>query len=427
WGGMQDWNYLFMGCNDVTIEVSNSDQPPTSQIPILWNENRDSMLAYIETALIGVRGVVTDADTGVHLAATVAVAGRDHDLQTDPDVGDYHRMLLPGTYDLTFQASGYETRFFTNVVVAEGDATRLEVTMSLPAQVVSPNGGEELTVGEEAIVTWTGHPEARFQVQYTPDYGATGTITDDFEGGVLDPAYTTGGDAPWSLTRTEALSGYWSARAGAISNDEVSWLTRTAAGGDSSFWYKVSSEADGDFFNFYIDGDLEIHASGTAGPWTYYSTTLSPGSHELKWEYAKDGSSIDGDDTVWIDDLEMRQEAIAWADIITLTDPGATSTPWIPAESGGAFKVRVRSYYEESGYGAWDESDATFAVVDAQCLSGDTNEDSELTVGGDVPAFVELLLGTGGGSDYQRCAADVNADGAIDGRDAQGFVNLFRP
>jgi hypothetical protein len=172
---------------------------------------------------------------------------------------------------------------------------------------------------------------------------------------------------------------------------------------------------------------MEIHASGTSAVWTYYSTTLPAGSHELRWEYAKDGSSVNGDDTAWVDDLEMVQDGAVWVDIVALTDPGATSTPWVPAESGEAFKVRVRSYYEESGYGAWDESDATFAVVDVQCVGGDANEDSELTVEGDVPVFVELLLGTVGGSDYQRCAADVNADGSIDGRDAQDFVNLFMP
>ncbi|MBU0617075.1 MAG: zinc carboxypeptidase, partial [Planctomycetes bacterium] len=64
-GGMQDWDYHYVGSNDVTLELSNNYIPPYSQIPTYWSQNRDSMLAYVATCLIGVRGIVTDATTGV--------------------------------------------------------------------------------------------------------------------------------------------------------------------------------------------------------------------------------------------------------------------------------------------------------------------------------------------------------------------------
>ena len=128
-GGMQDWNYRYMGDNDVTIELSNTKRPPYYQIPQYWEDNRESMLAYMETCLIGVRGIVTDADTGAPLAATVTVVGRDHEIHTDPDVADYHRMLLPGTYELRFEAEGYDPMVVGNVVVSTGDATRLDVNL----------------------------------------------------------------------------------------------------------------------------------------------------------------------------------------------------------------------------------------------------------------------------------------------------------
>ena len=129
WGGMQDWNYHFRGCNEVTIELSDIKEPPASQIAAFWSDNRESMLAYIETSLIGVRGIVTDAGSGAPLAATVTVVGRDHEIYTDPDVGDYHRMLLPGVYDLTFQADGFDPVVSSGVVVSSGDATRLDVEL----------------------------------------------------------------------------------------------------------------------------------------------------------------------------------------------------------------------------------------------------------------------------------------------------------
>ncbi|MHC4803602.1 MAG: M14 family zinc carboxypeptidase, partial [Planctomycetota bacterium] len=73
WGGMQDWNYHHMGNNEVTLELSDTHDIPASQIPIYWDDNRQSMLAYIETCLIGVRGLVTDEARGQPLAATVSV------------------------------------------------------------------------------------------------------------------------------------------------------------------------------------------------------------------------------------------------------------------------------------------------------------------------------------------------------------------
>jgi len=127
YGGMQDWNYVWMGCNEVTIELSNTKWPSYSQIAGLWNDNRDAMLAYMELCLEGVRGSVTDAVSGMPLDATVEVVGKDHEVYTDPEVGDYHRMLLPGTYSLRFSASGYQTKTFFGVSVGSGDATRLDV------------------------------------------------------------------------------------------------------------------------------------------------------------------------------------------------------------------------------------------------------------------------------------------------------------
>ncbi len=62
-GGMQDWSYRYMGCNEVTLELSDIKWPNPSQIPDFWDDNRESMLAYMETCLIGVRGLVTDGVT----------------------------------------------------------------------------------------------------------------------------------------------------------------------------------------------------------------------------------------------------------------------------------------------------------------------------------------------------------------------------
>jgi len=129
YGGMQDWNYRYMGGNEVTIELGSNKEPPFSQVPTLWNDNREAMLSYLETSLIGLRGIVTDARTGAPLAARVQVVGRDHNVYTDPDVGDYHRMLMPGVYDVLFSADGFDATTYLDVGVPPGDAARLDAAL----------------------------------------------------------------------------------------------------------------------------------------------------------------------------------------------------------------------------------------------------------------------------------------------------------
>ncbi len=166
YGGMQDWNYVWMGCNEVTIELSDSKWPPYSQIAGLWNDNRDSMLAYMELCLDGVRGVVTDAVTGLPVSATVRVTGIGHDVFTDPDVGDYHRMLLPGTYSVEFSASGYEDQVVSGVTVGSGVATRVDVT--LMPQGSNPPVPDVKVNGSDGPITITQAQSLLVQVSLDP-------------------------------------------------------------------------------------------------------------------------------------------------------------------------------------------------------------------------------------------------------------------
>lgn len=128
-GGMQDWNYNWLACNEVTIELYDTKWPDPSVLPGLWEDNREAMLAYMDQCHRGIRGLVTDASTGQPLAATVSLLEIGKDVYTDPDVGDYHRMLLPGTYTVQFSAEGYWPQTFSDVEVVADSATRLDVQL----------------------------------------------------------------------------------------------------------------------------------------------------------------------------------------------------------------------------------------------------------------------------------------------------------
>jgi hypothetical protein len=129
-GGRQDWMYWWNGGREVTIELYNTKNPPGSALPQRWTNNHESFLAFMEEGLKGIRGIVTDAATHSPLKARIDVAGISRvPVFTDSAVGDYHRLLMPGTYTLIAQAPGYYADTVRNVVVVDSPATRVDIVL----------------------------------------------------------------------------------------------------------------------------------------------------------------------------------------------------------------------------------------------------------------------------------------------------------
>merc|ERR1712039_754782 len=59
-GGMQDYNYIWHGCMEVTLELSCCKFPPASELQQFWEDNRKSLLAFLGEAHRGVKGFVKD-------------------------------------------------------------------------------------------------------------------------------------------------------------------------------------------------------------------------------------------------------------------------------------------------------------------------------------------------------------------------------
>ncbi|MCD6097768.1 carboxypeptidase regulatory-like domain-containing protein [bacterium] len=129
-GSLQDWVYWQRSDIDFTIELSNTKAPPVSSLDGLWEDNREAMFQFALCSLWGIRGIVTDSITGEPLPATVSVEGLDRDVHCDPAVGDYHRILLNGFYNLTFSCPGYRTKTVTGVYADTTEATRLDVQLA---------------------------------------------------------------------------------------------------------------------------------------------------------------------------------------------------------------------------------------------------------------------------------------------------------
>jgi subtilisin family serine protease len=110
---------------------------------------------------------------------------------------------------------------------------------------------------------------------------------------------------PWTVQSSQKYSGTYAAQAAGISNSASTTLSITlnvTTAGDISYFYKVSSEANYDYLRFYIDDVQQAQWSGEAG-WALQTHSVTTGLHNFKWTYSKDGSSIYGSDTAWLDHI----------------------------------------------------------------------------------------------------------------------------
>jgi hypothetical protein len=122
-GDTNDFSYGCRGDIDWTIET------PNTNIPQVWGLHREAIFDIIKAADMGLRGIVTDAQTGQPLAATVWVQEAYWPCFADPAVGDYHKPLMAGTYHVVVRANGYQEQEFT-VDVHTGHPTFLNVSLS---------------------------------------------------------------------------------------------------------------------------------------------------------------------------------------------------------------------------------------------------------------------------------------------------------
>ncbi len=85
------------------------------------------------------------------------------------------------------------------------------------------------------------------------------------------------------------------------------------------FYWKVSSEQNHDYLQFYIDGTLKDQISGEVA-WQQKSYAVTSGIHILKWRYVKDGSGQSGSDCGWVDFVQWTgpspaQDPANWQEI----------------------------------------------------------------------------------------------------------------
>jgi subtilisin family serine protease len=312
-----------------------------------------------------VEGDVQDRATSQPIAgAMVTAEGQVQFAVTDAD-GSYRLALPVGQATLHVEAFGYADPQEA-VTVVENVTTYLDFDLTaLPTATLSgtvhltgylppdqaPADGCIVRIADTPLSTVTTGADGRFAftLPVGADYlvqaslGSLGANSQtvplsgdlDFDlylAGITTEGFETGdfsgnpwilnGNDNWYVQSSEVHSGNHAARSGDLGDNQVSHMAVTVdcgAGGEVSFWYKVSSEATYDFLKFYVDDGLKVDWSGEQG-WAEYTTTVSGGDHTFRWTYEKDYSVSNGSDSGWIDDIQFPGGASPV--------PVAVAAPW---------------------------------------------------------------------------------------------------
>ena len=117
-GGMQDWSIVYRDTTHATIELSYAKFVSENSLATVWNENRESLLDFLDRSTLGVHLNVVDAGTGQTLTSKVEVQTSNAPRAVKFRDGIVHRLTPAGSHKVTIKAAGYSN------VTLDADATR---------------------------------------------------------------------------------------------------------------------------------------------------------------------------------------------------------------------------------------------------------------------------------------------------------------
>jgi hypothetical protein len=417
-GNRQDFMNWYHGCREVTVELAGAKSLDGGLLDDHFDWNRVAFYEYFDLALTGIRGVVTDALSGDPVAAEIRVVGHDIEAQrswvtTDPDIGDYHRMIEAGTYDLAVSAPGYEPMTASGVTVVEdADATVQDFALnplprytvngivtdatastaipgatvslvgtSVPSSITGPGG--TYTIPDVWADTYTFRVEA-------PGYGVVvtdlpvgpGTTTHDFALTVVvtlfdtdfeasDGGFTASAGWAWGSDSVPgAASGtkVWGTALNGNYADGVQWTLESGslvvpAGANAelrfSQWYAIESGYDG--------GNIKVSADGGA----FIRVTPAPDYNDQTITAFGDTPGFTGsagwhEVVVDLSPYSGQSVVIRW----TLgTDSTLNERGWylddvmVTAWGGGAVPLLFRDGFESGDTSAWSSGGGGVAVM----------------------------------------------------------------
>lgn len=97
-GSMQDYNYFFANCYELSVHISCCAYPKSIELKNYWEENKISLINYLILAHMGVKGLIKDKLTKRPLSGVFVKVHGIEKISISNEYGEYFRPLLPGTY-----------------------------------------------------------------------------------------------------------------------------------------------------------------------------------------------------------------------------------------------------------------------------------------------------------------------------------------
>lgn len=165
YGSIQDWLYAVNGTMAFTLEyhlTKNHTELDEELFGEVFGYHRDALIRIFQDAGRGISGIVTGPD-GIKVDAKVTLTPpvkREYTgpvayspfSYTDPDFGDFHIPIQPGTYNLQIEADGYITKTVTGVVVPALDPRTIVVDVGLvPGKSVKQQSLESPVIDPDSV------------------------------------------------------------------------------------------------------------------------------------------------------------------------------------------------------------------------------------------------------------------------------------
>uniref|UniRef100_A0A674I7P2 Adipocyte enhancer-binding protein 1 n=1 Tax=Terrapene triunguis TaxID=2587831 RepID=A0A674I7P2_9SAUR len=128
-GSLNDFSYLHTNCLELSVYLGCDKFPHASELQQEWENNKESLLTFMEQVHRGIKGVVTDQQGDPIANATIIVGGINHNMKTASS-GDYWRILNPGEYRVVARAEGYNPSVKTCTVLYDIGATQCNFILS---------------------------------------------------------------------------------------------------------------------------------------------------------------------------------------------------------------------------------------------------------------------------------------------------------
>ena len=176
-------------------------------------------------------------------------------------------------------------------------------------------------------------------------------LSENFETGDLGHLqWKTAGNADWFVQSKVTSGSKFAAQSGSIGDGQSTSLIlqEDFTGGEGSFEVRVNSERTWDKLVFLVDDRKILEWSGIQVRGKY-SFNITPGKHLLEWRYQKDFANSFGEDSAWLDNLDLPLRVGA---SLALEKNGDSARLRLWGRPGHRYDIEVSTDF--SGWAKWD-------------------------------------------------------------------------